>query len=433
MVLQPSTEQNADLPSLAQSDGRTFDRNPPARRQLTEPESADRFARAQPAPVATEPKSPAAEPPAATPAPSSAPRDLAVSDQASSSTPNMPAAATDRLSDANRLDTIAPSSTGEAKPAAAAAPAYAASPPASPALDQPLAETADDHRELVIVQLLAKPNALEKKAFDALLVKNQVDVEGSSDRSEAKSDLGAATNATSAIAEHVKQPAHAATAGNAEPADEIHSRESEMQPANNVQLVLVEASPHTILSCMNELSSDTENYPGIAVDTPVANGKAPAGSLTALNKQAAELRKFNRGVVPPLPATALGDGAFYETFGLEDSEQLARRRYFNSRGAFGGEIAKRRASGGQLSSRDAFAYRIEPQTTSGKNERAQSSSDTLDFDADSAADAKPLSEPSVDKRAPSAQPAAADRMRVLFVIRPADAATPSLKAKNSPQ
>jgi hypothetical protein len=96
------------------------------------------------------------------------------------------------------------------------------------------------------------PEAMRKRVFDAVLVKNSIEPE---------------------------RPATAAASNT---------------PPSEVDVVLVEAAPFQILGCMDELKKDSKNYLAIEVDEQsVANQRAKS-----LDDQADKFAGYNRGVVP---------------------------------------------------------------------------------------------------------------------------------------
>jgi hypothetical protein len=110
--------------------------------------------------------------------------------------------------------------------------------------------TADD---LLVVHVNMKPEAMQNRSFDALLSKNQIEVEP--------------------------------------PAVDKLKRSSEPQ---DVDVVVVEAAPSQIYSCLADLKKDDANYVGIAVDDRLANSQR----ARAAQQPEAELTQYNRGTVP---------------------------------------------------------------------------------------------------------------------------------------
>jgi hypothetical protein len=106
--------------------------------------------------------------------------------------------------------------------------------------------------DMVVVHVNTTPEAMRKRAFDAVLVKNSIEPE---------------------------RPATVAASNT---------------PPSEVDVVLVEAAPFQILGCMDELKKDSKNYLAIEVDEQsVANQRAKS-----LDDQADKFALYNRGVVP---------------------------------------------------------------------------------------------------------------------------------------
>src|SRR5262249_37907974 len=103
-------------------------------------------------------------------------------------------------------------------------------------------------RELVVVRILAKPEAIERRVFDQLLVENNIRVEAPSSQLES----GAVNRA--AVNQSTKQLG--LSIGN------------EKSAQGNTDVVLVEAPRRVIASCMQELKNDTANFVGITVERP---------------------------------------------------------------------------------------------------------------------------------------------------------------------
>ncbi|MGE3242430.1 MAG: hypothetical protein AB7I57_15250, partial [Pirellulales bacterium] len=108
--------------------------------------------------------------------------------------------------------------------------------------------------EVVVVHVSVTPEAMQNRAFDATLLKNQIEVKS---ESEALSDQGA------------------------EPQD--------------VEVVVVEAAPAQVYSTLAEIKRDTKNYLGIAVEPQ----PSALGANFALQKQKDlnDIQQYNRGRV----------------------------------------------------------------------------------------------------------------------------------------
>jgi hypothetical protein len=200
-----------------------------------------------------EPASLTAAPEAARPAPSQpAARGLAETETA------MPMTAGSGVSGANRS-----ASTEE----------LAAAPPSQPV--EPI-----DEDELVVVHVLAKRKAIKDRTFDQLLVSNGIAVEPEAP-AESADELADRSRA-------LASSSRAAERGPAQPVDD----------EADVDVVLVEAPPVKIKSCLAELNRDSTNYLGVSVDESAPADKAPTPQAVPTKKLAMELQQYNRGSVP---------------------------------------------------------------------------------------------------------------------------------------
>jgi hypothetical protein len=140
---------------------------------------------------------------------------------------------------------------------------------------------ADADKDLLVVHVNMKPEALHGRAFDDLLVKCEIDVE--------------------------------------EPTGE-QSPPSEPQ---DVDVVMVEAVPLQVYKCLDEIKKDENNYLGVAVDDRQANSQR----ALAAGRPEADMKQYNRGVVPNQQQVELAaDNHYYFKAdpSQTESEQLVR-------------------------------------------------------------------------------------------------------------
>jgi hypothetical protein len=140
---------------------------------------------------------------------------------------------------------------------------------------------ADAGKDLLVVHVNMKPEALHGRAFDDLLVKCEIDVE--------------------------------------EPTVE-QAPPSEPQ---DVDVVIVEAVPLQVYKCLDEIKKDENNYLGVAVDDRQANSQ----KALAAGRPEADMKQYNRGVVPNQQQVELApDNHYYFKAdpSQTESEQLVR-------------------------------------------------------------------------------------------------------------
>lgn len=202
----------------------------------------------------------------------------------------------------------------------ASAEALAKSPAQSPAAN------------VVVVRVVAAPEALRSKTFESLLTKHGIQFEESREADAVSASAGEELREEVKLNRAMKRTA----------SDDL--QKSNEQPAEDA--ILVAAPKATIDSCLSELKGDEANYIGIEIDDPTARIAAdkakgnivPQPSVPA-KTLADDLRsRFNRGQVPP-----------------ESTEQVRKRWYFyDSNGdsadrnklAFGGEGGRGAGLGG---------------------------------------------------------------------------------------
>ena len=126
--------------------------------------------------------------------------------------------------------------------------------------DKPAPDAASPE-DLLVVHVNMKPEALHNKVFDKVLFDNQIPVE---EQAEEKID---------------------------------QSNASKPAESQNVDVVLVEASPSQVFSCLSDLKKDEANYLGIAVDDRLAPSSKEQGG----KRLETDLAQYNRGSVPDQP------------------------------------------------------------------------------------------------------------------------------------
>jgi hypothetical protein len=337
----------------------------------------------------------------------------------------MPIAAAEPSASVSRPESdffaAAPGEAADAKVAGVAA----AVPPAS--------AMRDDVSRPVVVRVLARRSAVENKSFEALLRKNQVVIEPTSDRidhgegvaSREPAPPAAPRSEASADEAATDERKNESTGGLAA----VQASKQRNRDIDDVELVLVDAPPSTILSCMNELSSDAKNYVGISVDAAMPTDKSGEDETLHENKQLAELRKFSRGVVSGGRDSTSGGALFYDYTTDHDSARYALPKpYAVSDGFDRGQKEEGLTLSRESNSNLGRARRLQLHEAVGV-ENEEASPPAARFGGLSQTDAKDKQQIALDD---IAVPAAVDRgrMQVLFVIQPSDEPAPSLKAKN---
>ena len=135
--------------------------------------------------------------------------------------------------------------------------------------------------ELLVVHVNMKREAMRNRSFDALLSKNQIEVE--------------------------------------QPAVDKLKRSSEPQ---DVDVVVVEAAPAQIYSCLADLKKDDANYVGIAVDDRLATSQR----ARAEQQPEAELTQYNRGTVPNQQFPQLAPDNDFYYFGTDRGQVTIDRK-----------------------------------------------------------------------------------------------------------
>jgi hypothetical protein len=427
MIVQSGDERAKNLPPLAQRNERAKENQPAAdaiRRDLREPSGTADHEALPPAAVALErrelSKTPA--PPAAAPSQSMGHSTDVATDRAPAGPPyavQAPEAKNDNVSlKAGPESGIATSS--------ASAPTHGAYVPTPEAGGTAFAVggklatdgTADKvklgerDKELMIVQVLARPAALQNKSLDQLLMRRGIRFEP--DRSADKAPNLAARR-------YAKQAENAAAA----------STPTTIAAANqNVDVVLVEAPAPAIAACLADLNQDIQNYAGISVEGPAELTDRSDSKLAAPKKTGDDFQKYNRGSMPQQRSDA---------WSLQD-------HYFGYSGA-GESAAPSTRNGGEVQSGIApkesspvvneelkksgpenvgRARRLAPlgAGTMAGGERSRDEASRLKLRDEASKKLAP--DRDVQQRA---KPQAAN-LHVLFVVRPEDAAAPGTPAES---
>lgn len=387
MFFQSDGERGAALPEIAQQNSKPADDGEKLARGAAEFRGGN------------EPVSPDAAPGLSAPSVSEpVARDLAEGLAASAPAP---AAESSGVGGEPAVDSLSESVESEVSDESAAAVLGASTAPA-----QPIEED-----EVVVVHVLAKRSALESKAFDQLLASNGIVVDPEDRELETSADLA-----------DRKQPQ--ATSGRV-------AGQIEEQPAADdaeVDMVLVEAPPTTILSCMSDLNQDSSNYLGVSVDDSATTDEVSALAAPFTKKLATDLGKYSRGVVPQRFKDSFArDKASY--YGFEANGENAREGRAFGGGVGGASGIKQEAR--HLLARDSerdrgWARRVTPQGTVSRDGRERSAR------GEAIAGVEPMSEASKQRAMLRELKTSGDggRLQVLFVLRPGDESAPSAAASN---
>jgi anti-sigma factor RsiW len=303
--------------------------------------------------------------------------------------------------------------------------------------------------QLVVVHVMARRTALENKRFEQLLTTNgiQIDEAPVAERANETAPLG-----RQAVREREARRARAPVA-------------QEQQDATpEEEVVLVEAAPTTIMSCLESLKRDEENYMGIKVDdstdrdllreTVSAAAKdfaviEPADKPKKLAEEL-DLARFNRGVVPVKQDLPTRDKEFYYRYynwAAPDDRYAGAGGYGAGYGRYGGRGGLEEA---QQQLADSFGGQA-PQVTKswGRAVRLRLNTPELPqlrmLQADekvTPGEAPPAESPPADsfekltqlqsehKSTAGPQPGT---LQVLFVLQPAEETAPSRPSRNKAQ
>jgi anti-sigma factor RsiW len=282
--------------------------------------------------------------------------------------------------------------------------------------DEISAELKKDAQDLVVVRVLARPEALKNKSFDRLLNVRQIAFEPQPateqpTSSRAQTYDGYETQLATRAARLADQSTHEAEA----------------------DVVLVEAPEPVIESCLADLHKDPANFPIIEVDDASAAGKAvDEKQQPILAKKVGELSKYNRGVVPQRDKSSFHD-AEHDYRYARSKESLstvdtARQSEVGAE-AGSGPLPKQKESLQPLSGQkeslgrarrlQSWYFADEPQLEQEVPPRAGG------VGGRATTDAKTPASKQLRKLSEKSAPAPADNLRVLFVLRPDNPTPPA--------
>jgi hypothetical protein len=329
--LKESVEQQATAPGAAETD--KFAKNdwampaaqPPASPQMPVPAehpsaagrpemaldkltSADRSGVSPPTPAAM-PAGPSKETPslsdlaadeatragqiAATSRPSPAPQFRGGEPATASTAPPPPASANVEMSAKRDMEIVAGKSVRTAA-GAAGAPVDAADRLETLKRDDELREAQSE--QLVVVHVVAKPEAIKNKSFDKLLLDNGLAIE-----SEIVSDAEERAAITESRA--------------AKPAEverlTIQSLNKPPSGQTVADAVLVDAPKATIASCLAGLKNDESNYTGVDVQVPAEPQDRVGGGVELDKKRTSDWTEYNRGFVSQQQKQLLQERYYY--------------------------------------------------------------------------------------------------------------------------
>jgi hypothetical protein len=277
---------------------------------------------------------------------------------------------------------------------------------------------------LVVVRVLARRDALEAKEFERLLERNGVDVVSPAD--EVVSEDLLTLNARS------RRFAIRDQSGL-----EQQNKPQPQTDSATVEAVLVEAPEATIMSCLDSLNKDDENYLGLAVE----NVQASDGQVVANGALGREARakaapaadwawtRYNRGVVPQdkqaAPQDRYSHGDEQQSFGggrlggraeaIQELEQLKETELSLARKnlseAKNGRAVRLQTWG--VKTRDSDAEPARADGTSAPASRAPA----------------PTRRDELERSLRATAAAEGDNLQVLFLLQPDESAAPSPRAK----
>jgi hypothetical protein len=345
-----------------------------------------------------------------------------------------------------------PASTPESDPGSATAvDSLSAAPVASASTDRSkdLTDVSVEKSNTVVVRVLARREALENKAFDQLLASNGIEMDAES------------ADGTSTLTVNARSRPQPAPQGESE----TLLKNPAPQPSasdNQDELVLVDAPAPAIESSLATLNADEVNYLGVAVEqAPVSgpgrqNEESAVSDISSIDPNALsdksgagpDWTKYNRGIVPPLQGSLAQDAFYYYKEGAEAMDQYGAMQGFDSgyggggygRGGYaGGGTAVTRQREELQQQRRPLDRKVLEEQKLGRALKLRSWSLVDDEQAEGFARRRfvtPPQPPTVALQLAEQQPApeqagvTSDRVRVLFVISPADAPASSPPARN---
>jgi hypothetical protein len=320
--------------------------------------------------------------------------------------------------------------------------------PEMPALSEPAQPAEKD--QLVVVRVFAKRAALETKTFEQLLTTNGIEVVASESKNTDVTDQSVPLNRQRAGQSAVRRTREPVT-------------QQEQGANTEEEVVLVEATRAAIVSCLDSLNRDQENYSAISVDNmaeqelaretaqiaPTADfaRSEPPGELKKLADEMG-LAKYNRGLVPQQQELAARDKAFfYRYYGADSQEdRFAGGRYRDDYGryAFGQDQAQqevekvlanrpyeRGANQGRAVRLKTWGMVQQQADRYGVDEKLLRDS-AVPADPQAAATAEQLGELQQSTIQSTAGPREGT-LQVLFVLQPSEEAAPSRPARNKAQ
>lgn len=160
-----------------------------------------------------------------------------------------------------------------------------ATPPTTEAADERLSAAAGEAREtsvpantFVVVHVLAKPVAIQNRAFDKLLLSNGINIEAESRGEEER------------VGGKVQPPSEADKTTH-----QFGGRKMPQQE-DQVDMVLVDAPESAVKSCLAGLQKDAANYAGIEVEEDAHTDRSKQQALLE-KKLAFDLGQYNRGII----------------------------------------------------------------------------------------------------------------------------------------
>jgi anti-sigma factor RsiW len=313
-------------------------------------------------------------------------------------------------------------------------------PGSTPMQNEPAASSRED--QLLVVHVLAKPEAVKNKAFEQLLASNGIAV--------APNEMAdGATGASSRSKNRYVEQSEVGRQLERAPKDEDAS--SAGDAAANQDLVLVDAPSTTILSCLDGLNRDKDNYLGIAVTDKAVDetaGGVEQGVSTDYSspsdadfskRRAGELglSKYNRGIVPRQQEWSMRDKNLY--FQLQTQSEGTR-----AAGGYGRFGLSRDVERLNQEAPNSQANQKPGETTWGWGVRLRASEleakqlseqparrRAVTTDEEAAAMAAKLGQLRTELQS-AAQPST-DRLQVLFVISPGEEEASSPPSRNKAQ
>jgi len=153
----------------------------------------------------------------------------------------------------------------------------------------------------VIVHVVAKPEAIQNRAFEKLLASKDISIEPEP-LSEKKERAGGNSNPATNKAD-----------------DQLADKSNLTSSGSDEDLVLVDAPRDKIVSCLAELQHDAANYVGVSVDEPQPNLDRAQVSKSLEQKPTTDFGRYSRGAVAPQQQDSLRSRLYY--YGALKDEQ----------------------------------------------------------------------------------------------------------------